>query len=526
MSDEQILALQSDCHGQPGRSEPRIRLARALLDAHRPAEAVIPAEQALAISPDLAEARAIHAAVMAAIEAADPVLVRLELMAAIEPQNAEAQLALGEAYAGLRRPADAERQFGRALDLGAVAEASALLASLRLSEGRLEEAEPHARRALAALGTGTGSSDLRTIAHHTLAAVFDSRGEAEAAEAEYSAAFGANAVFPQPSPDPDAPRVLVLLSRGGGNIPYQTLLPPLRYNRLVCFLEHARPEAVDPAAGFGCCLNAVGDPDHARGLDDRVRAFADRAGAPLLNAPDRVAATARDRLADTLRGVCGAVTPETVRVATPERAEAWPAIFASLPWPGPTLVRPEGAHGGIGLVRIEGELSPLAGARLGRSAYLSRYVDYASADGYFRKYRAIFVDRTPYPYHLAISSHWMVHHQSSGMAGDAGRIAEEMAFLADPEASLGSGAWRTIAEIGRLLDLDYAGVDFSLTQDGSVLVFEANAAMLTHLEPPGGPFESKNRYIQAILDAFDGHVRTVMAGTPACGAGGLAIATG
>ena len=69
-----------------------------------------------------------------------------------------------------------------------------------------------------------------------------------------------------------------------------------------------------------------------------------------------------------------------------------------------------------------------------------------------------------------------------------------------------------MAAIGERLDLDYGGVDFALTADGEVLVFEANATMLTHLEPPDSPFLAKNLFVQPIIDAFQAHVAKLAAG--------------
>ncbi|MGC1301965.1 MAG: hypothetical protein WA840_06295, partial [Caulobacteraceae bacterium] len=129
----------------------------------------------------------------------------------------------------------------------------------------------------------------------------------------------------------------------------------------------------------------------------------------------------------------------------------------------------------------------------------------------------LFVDRRPYPYHLAISKHWMVHHASADMAADAWRMEEELRFLADPEAAIGARALAAVGAIARRLDLDYAGLDFSVLPDGQVLVFEANATMLIHPEPPEGLFARKNPYIQNILDAFDTHLISVASGALAAG---------
>ena len=68
-------------------------------------------------------------------------------------------------------------------------------------------------------------------------------------------------------------------------------------------------------------------------------------------------------------------------------------------------------------------------------------------------------------------------------------------------AAIGDAALEAIGAIGRRLDLDYAGIDFSILPDGRVLVFEANAAMLVH--PEREPvFAYRNPAVHRILDAF------------------------
>ncbi len=74
------------------------------------------------------------------------------------------------------------------------------------------------------------------------------------------------------------------------------------------------------------------------------------------------------------------------------------------------------------------------------------------------------------------------------LTGFAERRAEEARFLADPVAAIGARGMAAIREIGRRLDLDYCGVDFSVLPDGRLLIFEANATMLAHAEDPQGPF--------------------------------------
>jgi glutathione synthase/RimK-type ligase-like ATP-grasp enzyme len=89
------------------------------------------------------------------------------------------------------------------------------------------------------------------------------------------------------------------------------------------------------------------------------------------------------------------------------------------------------------------------------------------------------------------------------MGDDAARRAEEHRFIDDPRAVLGAAAMTAIGDIGRRLDLDYAGIDFGVLPDGRVLLFEANATMLVHPEAHDGVFAYKNRAVAAITEAFE-----------------------
>ena len=52
-----------------------------------------------------------------------------------------------------------------------------------------------------------------------------------------------------------------------------------------------------------------------------------------------------------------------------------------------------------------------------------------------------------------------------------------------------------LRSIGARIDLEYAGIDFSIMEDKQILVFEANPTMLVHPERIGGPVEHKNVYV-------------------------------
>jgi len=135
--------------------------------------------------------------------------------------------------------------------------------------------------------------------------------------------------------------------------------------------------------------------------------------------------------------------------------------------------------------------------------YFSNYHDFHCDDGFYRKYRVIFIDRQPYAYHLAISPHWQVHYANADMLAHAWKLAEEQRFLDDSSAVLGESAMQVLREIGQRLNLDFCGIDFSMLEDGRILLFEANATMLVHLEQFHPALAFKNPYVQRILDAFE-----------------------
>jgi tetratricopeptide (TPR) repeat protein len=489
--------------------ESELARARQLLDERRAAEALMIVEKVLA-SADAARAEpavALRAEIMAAIEATEPSLAMLELSAALHDDRPPAQMELAYAYVDLDRPADAERCFKRVLELEpASAEAHAALGALYLSVGIADGAEHYSRRALA-LEAAHG------IASQTLAAILEGRGEADAAAAVLDAAYRRQALFVQPAPTP-LMRVLVLATVSTGNIPYKLIMPARRYTRLTWYMEHARAAETPNPATYDLIFNIIGDADLAGPSAEAVEQFLATAERPLLNRPANVAWTRRDRLGERLAGIDDLVVPRTVRLeAAGFGGHNAIELAKTQDLAPPFLLRPIGSHGGKGLVQVgegDGETRPAAGL----DHYLTAYADYRSADGLFRKYRVLFVGGEPYPYHLAISEHWLVHHETSGMTPFDDRRAEEARFLADPEAALGARGMAAIRAIGQRLDLDYCGVDFSLLPDGRVLVFEANATMLAHAEDADGPYAHKNPFVARIAEAFQALLARKAAGAP------------
>ncbi|HUY03917.1 MAG TPA: hypothetical protein VMV33_11575 [Rhodocyclaceae bacterium] len=343
------------------------------------------------------------------------------------------------------------------------------------------------------------------IAHLNLAAIHAQAGRGEAAASCRDRAYRRQRVFIE-STGAALRQVLILYAGGSaGNVPVDTLLPTARCSRIKYVIDYAAEEEDGQLPPYDLVFNAIGEADLSAPLADRLERFAARCQRPLLNPPRAVARTRRHLLTALLGAVDGVAVAPCLRIESPPASRA--ALAECLARAGmapPLLARPAASHGGQELVRcdsleaLDERLRVVHG-----SQYLTEFRDTRSADGYYRKYRMIFVDREPFAYHLAISPHWMVHYFSSGMSDRPEWLAEERRFLEDPRAALGERAMAAVAAIGRRLDLDYGGVDFAPLPDGRLLVFEANATMLVHFERDSGPLAHKNLPVQTIVAAFE-----------------------
>lgn len=432
--------------------------------------------------------------VLMALGEPDEAVASFRRAVALQPDHAEAYNNMGVAYRHMGKAQEALDCYAAALKCKpAYAQALLNVGTIYYDLKDYDEALIWYR---AALEVDPGQIEV----HMNLASIFEARGDCAAAKKHRDAVYGRKAVYVDHASDPRM-TVLVLWGAGLGNIPIEHLLPRKSVTRVVCVIEYARPEELARLPDYDLVFNAIGDPDVMDPVAEPMARFLRTCDKPLINAAQAVLRTARHRMPDLLGGLEHVVVPRTDRVESAALRETLNALPQER---FPVLLRPIGSHGGDHLDKLESQ-ADVAGFEPWPSPYyyLTDYVDYASGDGEFRKYRVLFVDRQPYAYHMAVASHWIVHHDTAGMQHEAWKRREEQAFLADPRQVLGDKAAAAVEAIGRALDLDYGGVDFSVLPDGKVLVFEANATMLAHPEEAGGVYDYKNPYVRKICDAFD-----------------------
>jgi tetratricopeptide (TPR) repeat protein len=219
---------------------------------------------------------------------------------------------------------------------------------------------------------------------------------------------------------------------------------------------------------------------------------------PRLNTPGHVLATSRILLPHTLAS-SDAVVTQGAEIARDRVASA------QISFPYPVLVRPVGSHAGHGLEKLDRaeDLASYVERNPAERYFVCPFFDYRSSDGYYRKYRIVFVDGIPYPVHLAISRRWMIHYYNAEMAENAWMREEEARFLADIRSVFDGERHRTLLGIADAVRLEYFGIDCALMPDGRVLVFEADPAMLVHTSDPIELYPYKREYVPRIFRAVE-----------------------
>jgi aromatic-L-amino-acid/L-tryptophan decarboxylase len=339
-------------------------------------------------------------------------------------------------------------------------------------------------------------------AHQGLACVLAELGEEEGALWHRHKAFEGRPVVALPYRGHGPPvSLLLLVSAVGGNIPTRHLLDDGVFQTFVIV-----PEFYDlkvPLPPHQVVFNAIGDADLAAPALIAAQSVVALTTAPVINLPSAVLATGR---ADHLRlgRLPGVVMPLTVTL--PRELLSPPEAAATMARHGfrfPLLVRTPGFHTGRHFLRVE-SLEALTGAVAelpGRELTVIEFLNARGADGKVRKYRAMMIDGQIYPLHVAISSHWKIHYFTAEMAERADHRAEDAEFLENMPGVLGPRAMAALAHIQATLGLDYAGIDFGLSDAGDLLLFEANATMVVNPPEPDERWAYRRPAVERIFAA-------------------------
>jgi len=154
-----------------------------------------------------------------------------------------------------------------------------------------------------------------------------------------------------------------------------------------------------------------------------------------------------------------------------------------LDFKAPFIIRPVGTHTGCGVIKIEDvdkqrdllEIYAFNNSKF----YITKYHDFVSDDGLYRKCRIVVINGKLHVRHLIIDDQWMIHSNSryNIMPESKKLLEEEKAFLEAFPNQLNKDVIDSISVIHEELGLDVFGIDCNIKDDGSILVFEINPCM-------------------------------------------------
>lgn len=250
------------------------------------------------------------------------------------------------------------------------------------------------------------------------------------------------------------------------------------YHRLQLTPDYFREKGRPDLSGYDCLLNLITEAEgNDRVLDNLAQLTAGFRG-KVINRPEAVLETTRDKVADRLSGIAGLVVPKILRTRH-SRPEAVADAIAEAHLRFPIIVRKTGTHGG-NILGCFDEISSLRREITEGGEYFGiEFVDCRGADGLFRKYRVFFIGRHRIFRSVIVSDQWNIHAKNGRrfMLERPDLIDAERAMFARPEGAFSNTVHRTLEAIGERMPLDYFGVDFALTDDDQLVLFEANATM-------------------------------------------------
>ena len=293
----------------------------------------------------------------------------------------------------------------------------------------------------------------------------------------------------------------------GGNTPIEFLLETSGIELQTLYVV-AGVELPAPLPEHDVAIVIASDSEECVEALRKIDLVASRWPRPLLNPPRLVRNLDRDKLHRLLRGIEGLDIPATVCVTRAQLAETARSNTGVLDVATgskfPIIVRPRGTHAGVGLARVSdgAMVERYLADRPEQQFFVARFVDYASADGLFRKYRIVFVDGRPYACHMAIADRWDIWYLNAGMAHSADKRLEEESFMRDFDGDFGSRHQAALAKIVERVGLDYFTIDCAENKNGELLIFEADNTAVVHNMDSPELFPYKPPQMRKIFEAF------------------------
>ncbi|TXI36561.1 MAG: hypothetical protein E6Q51_05340, partial [Methylophilus methylotrophus] len=233
-------------------------------------------------------------------------------------------------------------------------------------------------------------------------------------------------------------RLLMIMTAGdlSENTPIDCLLENTPVELLYYYATVEQP-LPSPLPEHDAVMVGLSDSQFNRALLLAVQASLSGHAKPVINPPHLLPNVNRDQLSALLQEIPGLEMPRTHKLSRSQvvtglslQNQGKQSTPEALPG-FPLIIRPVGSQAGNNLARITSanELADYLKEVTSPDFFVSRFVDYSSHDGQFRKYRIAMLRGEPFICHMAISSDWMVHYVNAGMYESAEKREEEGLFM-------------------------------------------------------------------------------------------------
>jgi hypothetical protein len=222
-------------------------------------------------------------------------------------------------------------------------------------------------------------------------------------------------------------------------------------------------------------FNQIAAADTHRGALQRCADLCGQLAIPVINRPESVLETGRDRVSSRLQGIPGIRMPRSIRFnpASPQEVmDRAGAEGLGLPF----LLRIAGDDARARIVRVEdpNDHAPLHALPLdGRDYFLTEYVECRDEQGHYHRQRLVVVDGKLMLREALFDRQWNVHRADRAymLANETWDAYKERCDVIDAE--LLPGLQAAAAEIASRLQLDVFGLDGCPGPEGDWVVFDA-----------------------------------------------------
>jgi len=254
------------------------------------------------------------------------------------------------------------------------------------------------------------------------------------------------------------------------------LLNRVPHHRLHVTRNYFRQGKQADLTGYTTLINLITEPEGNAKVLENLKKLLRGVPGRVINRPEAVLRTTRDQVSRMLSGIPGLIVPKAVRLDGRKPGIAAKTLDRAGIVP-PIILRKTGTHTGK-IVGLFDSVDEAVSALEPGEHIATQFVDFVSADGLYRKFRIYYLGKRRILRHMIVSDVWNVHvkDRTRFMSQHPNLVAEERALI-EREQPFSNETHEVLEAVRARMPLDFFGMDFAMTRDGRLVLFEANATM-------------------------------------------------